>query len=174
MKKLMLLFATAAVMVSCNNEKKDDGDKKEITMSATATKQERNKKTIAASMEAFAKRDVDGMVKDAAPGYIDYGDETTPPSSNLDSTKAFIKMLLNSIENYKASNAQLAADGDYVFYYADWTGTFKNDLMGFKATGKSIKYKDCDIFKFNEDGKITEHHSIQNMGALFTASAMMK
>ena len=143
-------------------------------MSSAQTKQERNKKVIAASMDAFAKRDIDAMVKDAAPGYIDYGDETTPPSSNVDSCKAFIKMLVNSIENYKASNAQLIADGDYVFYYADWTGTFKNDLMGFKATGKPLKYKDCDIFKLNDDGKITEHHSIQNMGALFTASAMLK
>lgn len=174
MKKTMLLFAIAAVMASCNNEKKDMGDKKESTVASTETKQERNKKVIMASMEAFAKRDIDAMVKDAAPGYTDFGDETTPPSTNLDSTKAFIKMLVGSIENYNASNAQLIADGDYVFYYADWNGTFKKDFMGFKATGKTIKYKDCDIFKLNEEGKITEHHSVQNMGALFTASAMMK
>ena len=173
MKKTMLLFAIGAVMASCNNDK-DMAGKKENTMAAMETKQERNKKVIAASMEAFAKRDIDAMVKDAAPGYTDYGDETTPPSTNLDSSKAFIKMLLESIDNYTASNAQLLADGDYVFYYADWSGTFKKDLMGFKATGKTIKYKDCDIFKLNEAGKITEHHSIQNMGALLTASAMMK
>ena len=174
MKKTMLLFTMVAMMAGCNNEKKDDGNKKETTMSSTESKQERNKKVIAASMDAFAKRDIDAMVKDAVPGYTDYGDETTPPSSNIDSCKAFIKMLVNSIADYKASNVQLVADGDYVFLYADWTGIFKNDLMGFKATGKPLKYKDCDIFKFNDDGKITEHHSIQNMGALFTASAMMK
>lgn len=174
MKKTMLLFAMAVVIASCNNEKKDMGDVKNNTIAPTETKQERNKKVIAASMEAFARRDIDAMVKDAAPGYTDFGDETTPPSTNLDSSKAFIKMLVSSIENYTASNAQVLADGDYVFYYADWSGVFKKDLMGFKATGKTIKYKDCDIFKFNEAGKITEHHSIQNMGALFTASAMMK
>ena len=125
-------------------------------------------------MDAFARRDIDAMVKDAAPGYTDYGDESTPPSSNIDSCKAFIKMLVNSIENYKASNAKLVADGNYVFYYADWTGIFKNDLMGLKATGKALKYKDCDIFLLNDEGKITEHHSIQNMGILLIASAQAK
>jgi len=173
MKKTMLLFTIAAMMASCNSEQKKGSDEqKKDTMSETKT--ERNKKVVMASMSAFAKRDIDGMVKDAAPGYIDYGDETMPPSNNLDSTKVFIKMLLNSFEDFKASNAQLIADGDYVFYYADWTGTFKNDLMGIKATGKPLKFKDCDIFKFNDDGKITEHHSIQNMGALLMAGDAAK
>ena len=173
MKKTMLLFAIVAMMASCNSEQKKGSDEqKKDTMSETKT--ERNKKVVMASMSAFSKRDIDGMVKDAAPGYIDYGDETMPPSNNLDSTKVFIKMLLNSFEDFKASNAQLIADGDYVFYYADWTGTFKNDLMGIKATGKPLKFKDCDIFKFNDDGKITEHHSIQNMGALLMAGDAAK
>jgi predicted ester cyclase len=114
------------------------------------------------------------MVKDAAPGYVDYGDESMPPSTNLDSTKAFIKMLINSFEDFKASNAQFIADGDYVFYYAEWSGIFKNDLMGLKASGKPLKFKDCDIFKFNDDGKIIEHRSIQNMGALLMAGSVGK
>jgi predicted ester cyclase len=175
MKKTILLFTVAIIMVSCNNESKTGSEeKKENATTTSETKQERNKKTVLASMDAFAKRDVDGMLKDAAPVCTEYGDETMPPSTNTDSTKAFIKMLINSIENYTASNAQLIADGDYVFYYADWSGVFKNDLMGIKATGKPLKFKDCDIFKFNDDGKITEHHSIQNMGALLMAGNNMK
>jgi hypothetical protein len=153
MIKTMLLFTIAAVMASCNNNPKT-GSEEPKKDTSSETKTERNKKVIMASMDAFAKRDVDGMVKDAAPGYTDYGDETTPPSTNIDSTKAFIKMLLNSIENYTASDAKLIADADYVFYYADWSGVFKNDLKGIKANGKPLKYKDCDIFKFNAEGKL--------------------
>jgi len=100
MKKTMLLFTIAAIMASCNSEQKKGSDEqKKDTMSETKT--ERNKKVVMASMSAFAKRDIDGMVKDAAPGYIDYGDETMPPSNNLDSTKVFIKMLLNSFEDFQ-------------------------------------------------------------------------
>ena len=34
--------------------------------------------------------------------------------------------------------------------------------MGMKATGKSFKYWDGDLFTFNSDGKITEHRGIQS------------
>ncbi len=48
--------------------------------------------------------------------------------------------------------------------------------MGIKPTGKSYKVKDVDLFTFNDDGKITEHRSVQSSstimmqtGAKFTA-----
>jgi predicted ester cyclase len=175
MKKTMLLFTVAIIMASCNNEPKPGSDeKKENTAAASETKQERNKKAVLASMDAFAKRDIDGMFKDAAAQFIDYGDGTMPPVTNLDSAKAFINMLLNSIENYTAGNTQLIAEGDYVVYYADWSGDFKKDIMGIKATGKTLKFKDCDIFKFNEDGKVTEHRSVQNMGTVLMSGSSMR
>ena len=55
------------------------------------------------------------------------------------------------------------ADGDYVIVYGTWTGTWKNDFMGMKATGKSFKVNDADIFKFNDAGKMMEHRSVQSM-----------
>jgi predicted ester cyclase len=61
------------------------------------------------------------------------------------------------------------ADGDHVAVIADWSGTFKNDLMGMKATGKMFKFKDLDLFKLNEEGKIIEHRSIANLAAVLQA-----
>ncbi len=58
--------------------------------------------------------------------------------------------------------------------HGDWGGTFKNDLMGIKATGKPVKFKDVDIFKLNDEGKIIEHSSVQNLGMVLMASGMMK
>jgi len=174
MKKTMLLFTIAAIMASCNNEKKEDAEKKETPASAMESKQERNKKIIMASMDAVGKADVDAIVKDAAPTFTDYGDGSMAPVSNIDSLKSFMKMLLTSIAGYKPENPVLFADGDYVIVYADWSGTFKNDLMGIKATGKPVKYKDVDIFKLNDEGKITEHRSVQNTGAVLMAAGNMK
>jgi hypothetical protein len=34
--------------------------------------------------------------------------------------------------------------------------------MGMKPTGKSFKVKDVDLFTFNDEGKITEHRSVQS------------
>jgi hypothetical protein len=34
--------------------------------------------------------------------------------------------------------------------------------MGIKPTGKSFKYRDVDLFTFNDAGQITEHRSVQS------------
>lgn len=67
-----------------------------------------------------------------------------------------------AIPDLKGDNIMAAADGDHVMVCGDWSGTWKNDFMGMKATGKSFKVKDVDIFKFNDAGKIIEHRSVQS------------
>jgi hypothetical protein len=36
-----------------------------------------------------------------------------------------------------------------------------------KATNKSYKMKDVDIFKLNDAGQITEHHNVQSPNTMF-------
>jgi predicted ester cyclase len=177
MRKIIFsLMATALLFVACNDGKKTaEGETKEATLSSTAdNKTERNKKVVMASMESFMKGDIDGVFKDAGPGFVDYADGSIPPIKNLDSLKGFIKMLTGAIENYKGDNLQYFADGNYVLVVGDWGGTFKNDLMGIKATGKPVMFKDLDMFKLNDEGKIIEHHSVQNLPAVLMAAGMMK
>jgi predicted ester cyclase len=163
MKKIFVIMAASLFALSaCNNDKKEDkGDKKETATTSGESKQERNKKVIMASMEAFNNNEMDNVFKEAAPGFMDYTDGSMPPQS-VDSIKVFFKMLKESIPDYKGENYMYMADGDQVAVFADWGGTFKKDLMGMKASGKMFKYKDVDIFKMNDDGKITEHHSVAN------------
>ena len=61
---------------------------------------------------------------------------------------------------------EAVADGDKVMVYGDWSGTFKNDFMGMKATGKSFKVKDVDIFTLNDEGKITSHRNVLPWSAI--------
>jgi ketosteroid isomerase-like protein len=176
MKKLILLLlaASSLIMAACDNTKSNKARKRETSLPASENKRERNKKVIAASMECLMKGDLDGTFKDAAIGFVDYGDGSIPPISNLDSLRGFIKTLMTSIEGYKAENLVYYADGDHVIVYGDWNGTFKTDMMGIKATGKPVKFKDVDIFKLSDEGKITEHRSVQNIGAVLTAAGMAK
>jgi ketosteroid isomerase-like protein len=177
MKKIIFYLLSATIlMVACNNDKKtdDSGEKKEAAMSTAENKQERNKKIVMASMESFMKGDLDGTFKDAAANFVDYADGSMPPMTNIDSLKGFMKMLMASVEGYKGENLQFYADGDYVLVHGDWGGVFKNNLMEIKATGKPVMFKDVDIFKLNEEGKITEHSSVQNLGAVLMAAGMMK
>lgn len=174
MKKTILIFTMAAIVAGCSNQSNSPKPGSDNPATATAeTKQERNKKVIMASMENFGKADIDAALKDAAPTFTDYADGSIPPITNIDSLKGFLKQMFSSIENYKPGNIMLYADGDHVVAVAEWTGIFKNDLMGIKATGKPVKFMDADIFKLNEEGKITEHRSVQNTAAVLMAAGKM-
>jgi predicted ester cyclase len=171
MKKIFVIMAASLFTLSaCDNDKKDDkDDKKETSMSTGESKQERNKKVIMASMEAFNNNDMDKAFADIAPGFMDYTDGSMPPQ-NVDSVKVFFKMLKESIPDYKGENYMYMADGDHVAVIADWSGTFQKDMMGMKATGKKFMYHDVDIFKLNDEGKIMEHRSIANFGMALQGS----
>lgn len=170
-KNFVIMAVSFFILSACDNDKKDDkDDKKESAMTTSENKQERNKKVIMASLEAFNNNDIDNILKDVAPGFIDYADGSMAPMNNIDSIKMFFKMMKEAIPDYKGSNLMYLADGDQVAVVADWSGTFKNDLMGMKATGKTFTYKDADIFKLNDEGKITEHHSIANFGMVLQGS----
>lgn len=172
MKKTIPFLITALIIAisSCNNETKKDEVKTEANTTPAESKQDRNKKVVMASMESFMKGDLDGVFKDAAPGFVDYADGSIPPSKSVDSLKNFIKMMEDSITDYKGENLEYYADGDYVLVHGDWVGVFKNDFLGIKATGKPLKFKDVDIFKLNDEGKITEHRSVQNLQAILMTS----
>lgn len=174
-KVIFFLLASSFLMVACNSGKKtDEGEKKDASMSSAESKQERNKKVVMNSMESFMKGDINGVFKDAAPDFVDYTDGSIPPVKNIDSLKSFITMITASIENYKGENIKYFADGDYVLVTGDWGGMFKKDLMGIKATGKPVKFKDLDMFKLNDEGKIIEHSSVQNLAAVLMTAGMMK
>ena len=177
MKKsiLFLMAASFVVLTACNNEKKaDEGDKNEASVSSAESKQERNKKVIMTSFENFEKGDMDAVFKDAAPNFTDYADGSIPPITSIDSIKQFFNMMTTAFEGYKGENLKYFADGDYVLVHGDWGGVFKNDFMGIKATGKPFKFKDVDIFKLSEEGKITEHSSVQNLAGVLMAAGMTK
>lgn len=164
MKSFFLLAFAAMTLAACNQSVQDDGapDRNDTTSTAMSAedKEERNKKTVLASMDGISSGKADVILKDVAADGIDYGEGSMPPVKGIDSIKASLQAFINAFPDYKVQNVQAVADGDYVYVSGEWSGTFKNDFMGIKATGKSFKVKDVDIFKFNDEGKMTEHRAI--------------
>ena len=158
MKQMFLLLAvTALAFTACNNAKtsNDETKVKDETMNASdasneEAKEERNKKTAMASVEGFSAHNVDAVFKDAAPDAVDYGDGSMPPIKGVDSGKVMVNMWMKAFPDVKGSDLKAVADGDWVMVWGTWSGTWKNDFMGQKATGKSFKVKDVDIFRFND------------------------
>ena len=177
MKKTIVLLAVAtAFIISCgpNANKTDEtmGENKMSDSTVAESKTERNKKVVMASMEAMMSKNVDEAMKDVATDVVDYNDGSMPAVKGKDSITKMIKGWLNAFPDNKGSDLKYVADGDWVMVWGEWTGTFKGDFMGTKATNKSYKLKDVDIFKLNDAGQIVEHHNVQSPNTMMTQVGM--
>ncbi len=155
------IFITTALLLlfACNNKPAETTATD--AAAPTETKQERNKKIIEASFTAMRNLDAETMAKDMAPDIIDYGDGSMPPLKGTDSVKKYMGMWMAAMESFKAEDVVVVADGDRVWAYGTYTGKFKEDLHGMPVKGKTWTMKDVDMFVMNDDGKITEHRSVQ-------------
>jgi predicted ester cyclase len=170
-KTIFTIVGSTILLAACNNGASDSSastEKKDTAATAAVmsdkdskdAKEARNKKIIAASMEAFNNHDVDGMMKDADPNTVEYGDGMMKPVKGVDSVKTFIKAWVTAMPDTKGEDLKIVADGDWVMVWGKWSGTWKAELMGMKPTGKPYKVSDVDIFKMSDDGKILEHHNV--------------
>jgi len=160
MKKFLTGMALAAIFLSsCQNKTSVSTTG---TTDSLALKSEKNKATALASEQAIGNKDIEGVVKNCAPGFVEYGNSDGKPMNNIDSIKSGLKEVLNAFPDFKGSDMKAFGSGDTVMVSATWAGTFKNALMGDKPNGKSFKFVDLDIFTFDKDGKFTSHRSIQS------------
>lgn len=164
MKKLLLMGAILLLSLAGCNENRTTTNANKTDLAATEdskeSKEKRNKQIALQCISAWSSGNIDEIVKHLDPNTADLGDESTPPARGIDSVKYFMQTWNSSVKDYKADHELAVADDDYVFVYAGWSGTFKNDFMGMKTSGKSFKFKDVDIFKFNDESKITEHRAV--------------
>lgn len=159
MKRIITCAAIAALfLVACKNKSATTAP----TGDSTATRMEHNKQAALNFDLAFTKGDVDGSFKDCATDFVDYGNGAMKPMKNIDSMKMDGKQFLAAFPDFKADDMHAVASGDTVVVTGVWSGTFKKDYRKMKATGKSFKMPDADIFVFNKDGKIASHANVQS------------
>ena len=181
MKKVFLLLAVStALFTACQTSPTKEGTEAGDTSRSDTTsaagmgenKEERNKKIMMASFDAMASHNVNEMLKDCAPDCVDYGDGSMPPVKGKDSIAKMINMWMDAFPDNKGNDLKFVADGDWVMVWGEWTGTFKSDFMGMKATNKSYKMKDVDIFKMNDAGQVIEHHNVQSPNTMMRQVGM--
>lgn len=180
---IALLFAgTAFTFAACNGNTevkgmndKDSSGAKMSTASASDSKEardERNKNIALQSIEAVNRHDPAAVLKDASDNTEDFGDGSGRVMKGKDSLVGMIKGWFTAFPDVKGENLKAVADGEWVVVWGDWSGTWKGDYMGQKATGKSYHLRDADIFRINDDGKITEHHSLSTWPAMAVQTGM--
>jgi predicted ester cyclase len=172
MKSLFAIITVlSCIAFACNSNppvtSKTDTDSVAVsTGTSKISMAEKNKETALAFQQGINNHNVTELFKSVAPDMVDYGDGIMPPVKGLDSCKVFLQMFLTAFPDLKGENLMAISEGNHVAVFGDWSGTFKGELMGMKPTGKSFKAKDVDLFTFNDEGKITEHHSVQPAEAL--------
>jgi hypothetical protein len=169
MKHTLLIAGACALFsfASCSNTTNTTPPKADSTAAPMESKAEKNKKTIMKGLDAMSStHDANKVLMDTSPDFTEYQDGTMPPVKG-DSAKQALQQYLNAFPDMKIENSQYFADENSVVVISDYSMTFSKDLGPIKATGKSAKIKDVDIFTFNADGKVASHRSIYPNSATF-------
>jgi steroid delta-isomerase-like uncharacterized protein len=173
MKRLLLISSIVLSILSCenkngdntmaaNNEKADSSKAEKME-----SKEDRNKKIVKDAMDALNNHNIEKLVGMMSDDAVDYGDGMGRSVKGKDSIRNNMMMFFNAFPDFKGSETRFFADGDHVVVLAEYSGTFKKDLGKMKATNKSFKFPDADVFTLTEDGKISSHRSIQPDATLF-------
>jgi len=104
--------------------------------------EERNKAIVREVNERMVKRDM--TVFDEHPG--------------LSETKQFFPRLLQAFPDLAIRIETIVAEGDQVAIHAWYEGTHKGELMGYKATGRKLRFQVVSMDRL-EDGKIVQHNA---------------
>jgi len=162
------LLVASAVLILTVASCKDAGcpavpGTRAIALSAKDSIVERNRSTALASVLAMNRHDYDETFKDYAPNAIAYGDSTGgKPIRGIDSIRTDLDVFIKAFPDFHGKNFVAIADNNHAAVFADWTGTFKFEMMGLKPTGRSFSVKDVDCFTFDSRGKIIAHRTIQS------------
>jgi len=124
------------------------------------TKEEQNKKTVQAAIGALNGHDVEGFLsyftEDGTSHEVFFPDPLT-----INEFRPFLEEWLNAYPDAHIDTRTILAEGDAVVVENTVTGTFKNDLGGVKATGKSFLARELVFFDM-QNGKIKAERIYQD------------
>jgi predicted ester cyclase len=108
---------------------------------ATET-EERNKGIVREANDRMVRRDL--TVYDEHPG--------------LSETRQFFPRLLQAFPDLTIRIESIVAEGDQVAIHAWYEGTHKGELMGYKPTGRKLRFQVVSMDRL-EDGRIVQHNA---------------
>lgn len=166
MKHVLVIFACVLIFIGCGQNHQNDSttmnhDADSSKAEKAESKEDRNKKTVKDAMAALNAHDFDKMATYMSDDVAEYGDGNGKATKGRDTVIADIRGFFGSFPDFKGGDLKYFADGDQVVVIGEYSGTFKKDMGKMKATNKSFKFQDADIFTLNDDGKITSHRSVQ-------------
>ena len=150
-KHFLCLGVLSVALFSCNSDTKQtitNDDSHEMTQTQ---KNERNKTIALGCIHAFQVKDDEFIVSHNADNVVNI--VSGRPVYGLDSCRILLQGYHSMIKEYKPGNTIASADSDYVFVfmYVDIT---------YNKSPETTRNKSVQIFRFNDEGKIVMHSSV--------------
>ncbi|HLA16710.1 MAG TPA: ester cyclase [Candidatus Limnocylindrales bacterium] len=103
--------------------------------------------------------DIDAFGELLADDFIEH-EETPGIPPTKDGVKSFFRMQLAAFPDLRMDVEDVIADGSKVVARVRFTGTQHGEILGMPATGKSVDVQVIDIFRFGDDGRVSEHWGV--------------
>jgi steroid delta-isomerase-like uncharacterized protein len=85
--------------------------------------------------------------------------------SGIENLNALLNVFLGALPDLIAEEQDMIASDDLVVMRLLVTATHKGDLLGIPATGLRVSWNAVDIYRVNDDGKISEEWAADDMAA---------
>jgi steroid delta-isomerase-like uncharacterized protein len=85
--------------------------------------------------------------------------------SGIENLNALLNVFLGALPDLIAEEQDMIASDDLVVMRLLVTASHKGDLLGIPATGLPVSWNAVDIYRVNDDGKISEEWAADDMAA---------
>ncbi len=149
MKKILFAAASASFFfIACNSATNTSSSGKDSTV-------EKNLASNAKVYKAFETGDKATLDSFISSDAVDHNGPNGKEITNGDSIKNMLADMHNHIKDFNINIITAAANDDYIFTYAEVTGTTTDGTQGMPA-GSKMDEKFVDLVKV-KDGKMVEH-----------------
>ena len=86
--------------------------------------------------------------------------------TGVDSIVGLLGAFIGALSDVRAEEQDVIARGDLVALRLVVTATQTGDLLGIPASGRDFRWDAVDIYRVNEDGRISEQWAFEDMAAI--------
>ncbi len=86
--------------------------------------------------------------------------------TGADSIVGLLGAFIGALSDVRAEEQDVIASGDLVALRLVVTATQTGDLLGIPASGRDFRWDAVDIYRVNEDGRISEQWAFEDMAAI--------
>jgi predicted ester cyclase len=134
-----------------------------MTIMVTASKIERNKVSIRNLIEEVINVGrLDLCDRFLAADRVDHQDYGLPPgaANGHEGFQRVLGVFCGAFPDLHIEIEFMIAEGDRLMCHVSTTGTHTGPFMGMPPTGRKFKVNGTDIFRFNDEGKVSAHWGV--------------